>query len=196
MNTPQTALRVLRKLGQSCAVVAFAAILSPVSSAIFLENSAAYAQATARFSRVDVSGNQRIASDTVRAIAGITAGTRVTPGQINNAVQNLFDSGLFESVDVRPERGRLVIEVAEYPTINEISIEGNKRLKDEDLVGLVGSVPRRTYSPLQAERIRWRSQTPMLRRVVWLRALSQKSFADLTTVSIWYLKCAKAVLSK
>jgi outer membrane protein insertion porin family len=151
MNTPQTVLRVLRKLGQSCAVVAFAAILSPVSSVIFLENSAAYAQATARFSRVDVSGNQRIASDTVRAIAGISAGTRVTPGQINNAVQNLSDSGLFESVDVRPERGRLVIEVAEYPTINEISIEGNKRLKDEDLVSLVGSVPRRAYSPLQAE---------------------------------------------
>ncbi|MEJ6708250.1 MAG: outer membrane protein assembly factor BamA [Amylibacter sp.] len=118
---------------------------------IFIENSAAYAQETSRFSRVDVSGNQRIAADTVRAIAGISAGTRVTPGQINNAVQNLFDSGLFESVDVRPERGRLVIEVAEYPTINEISIEGNKRLKDEDLVSLIGSVPRRTYSPLQAE---------------------------------------------
>ncbi len=151
MNTPQTSLRVLRKLGQSCAVVAVAVVLSPASSLIFIENSAAYAQETSRFSRVDVSGNQRIAADTVRAIAGISAGTRVTPGQINNAVQNLFDSGLFESVDVRPERGRLVIEVAEYPTINEISIEGNKRLKDEDLVSLIGSVPRRTYSPLQAE---------------------------------------------
>lgn len=151
MNTPQTVLRVLRKIGQGCAVVAFAAVLSPVSSLIFIENSAAYAQATARFSRVDVSGNQRIASDTVRAIAGISAGTRVTPGQINNAVQNLFDSGLFESVDVRPERGRLVIDVVEYPTINEISIEGNRRIKDEDLIGLIGSVPRRSYSPLQAE---------------------------------------------
>nr|WP_325250422.1 outer membrane protein assembly factor BamA [Amylibacter sp.] len=111
----------------------------------------AYAQATARFSRVDVSGNQRIASDTVRSIAGISAGVNVTPGQINGAVQNLYESGLFETVDVRPERGRLVIEVAEYPTINEISLEGNRRLKDEDLIGLVGSIPRRAYSPSQAE---------------------------------------------
>jgi len=151
MNTTRTPVRVFRKFVQTGAVIAFAAALGPVSSAIFVESSAAYAQATARFSRVDVSGNQRIAADTIRSIAGIQAGTRVTPGQINGAVQNLFDSGLFENVDVRPEGGRLVIEVAEYPTINEISIEGNRRLKDEDLIGLVGSVPRRAYSPLQAE---------------------------------------------
>ena len=151
MNTPRTAERLIREFGRSCAVVAFAAVLSPVSSAIFVDSSAAYAQASARFSRIDVSGNQRIASDTVRAIAGISAGTRLTPAQINGAVQNLYDSGLFESVDVRPERGRLIIDVAEFPTINEISIEGNRRLKDEDLIGLVGSVPRRAYSPLQAE---------------------------------------------
>lgn len=151
MNTPRYAARFFREFGRSCAVVAFAAALGPVSSAVFVESSAAYAQASARFSRVDVSGNQRIASDTVRAIAGISAGTRVTPAQINGAVQNLYDSGLFESVDVRPEGGRLVIDVAEYPTINEISIEGNRRIKDEDLIGLVGSVPRRAYSPLQAE---------------------------------------------
>jgi outer membrane protein insertion porin family len=151
MNTTRIAARTFRKIGRTCAIAAFAAALGPTSSAVFVESSAAYAQATARFSRIDVSGNQRIASDTVRSIAGLSAGTRVTPGQINGAVQNLYDSGLFESVEVRPERGRLVIEVAEYPTINEISIEGNRRLKDEDLVSLVGSVPRRAYSPLQAE---------------------------------------------
>lgn len=151
MNTSRMPVRIFRNLGRGCAVAAMAAVLGPVSSTIFTESSAAYAQTTARFSRVDVSGNQRIASDTIRAIAGISAGTRVTPGQINAAVQNLFDSGLFENVDVRPEGGRLIIDVVEYPTINEISIEGNRRLKDEDLIGLVGSVPRRAYSPLQAE---------------------------------------------
>lgn len=151
MKTSRAHTRLFRMFGRTFAVAALAATLSPVPSAIFVESSAAYAQATARFSRVDVSGNQRIASDTIRAIAGISAGTRVTPSQINGAVQNLFDSGLFESVDVRPERGRLIIDVAEYPTINEISIEGNRRLKDEDLIGLIGSIPRRAYSPLQAE---------------------------------------------
>lgn len=151
MITSRAAARFFRGMRQSCAVVALATTLVPISGAVFVESSAAYAQASARFSRVDVSGNQRIASDTIRSIAGISAGVRVSPGQINGAVQNLFDSGLFESVDVRPERGRLVIEVVEYPTINVIAIEGNRRLKDEDLIGLIGSVPRRAYSPLQAE---------------------------------------------
>ncbi|WGI20688.1 outer membrane protein assembly factor BamA [Amylibacter sp. IMCC11727] len=151
MITSRAAARFFRGMKNSCAAVALATAIVPISGAVFVESSAAYAQASARFSRIDVSGNQRIASDTIRSIAGISAGVRVTPGQINGAVQNLFDSGLFESVDVRPERGRLVIEVVEYPTINVIAIEGNRRLKDEDLLGLIGSVPRRAYSPLQAE---------------------------------------------
>ncbi len=111
----------------------------------------AHAQTSAVFSRIDVAGNQRIAADTIRTIAGIPAGKRVSPGAINDAVQNLYNSGLFETVDVRPERGRLIIEVAENPTINRISIEGNKRLKDEALLSLIGSIPRRAYSPAQAE---------------------------------------------
>ena len=137
------------KLGGAALALGVAAV--PLDSVISLQSSMAYAQATARFSRVDVSGNQRIAADTVRSIAGISAGVTVTPGQINAAVQNLYSSGLFETVDVRPEGGRLVIDVAEYPTINAVAIEGNRRLKDEDLIGLIGSTPRRAYSPAQAE---------------------------------------------
>ena len=118
MKTTRISARITRELGRGCALLALASASIPVTGAVFTSNSAAYAQATARFSRIDVSGNQRIASDTVRAIAGISAATRVTPAQINGAVQNLYDSGLFETVDVRPERGRLVIDVVEYPTIN------------------------------------------------------------------------------
>ncbi|KAB7615882.1 outer membrane protein assembly factor BamA [Amylibacter sp. SFDW26] len=110
-----------------------------------------HAQASATFSRIDVAGNERISSDTIRSISGITPGVRVTPGQINGAVQNLVDSGLFETVDVNPERGRLVIEVVEHPTINLIRIEGNKRLKDDALIQLVESKSRRAFSPRLAE---------------------------------------------
>ncbi|WP_245667602.1 outer membrane protein assembly factor BamA [Neptunicoccus sediminis] len=140
-----------RNLKLGGAALALGVAVVPVNSVISLQSSMAYAQATARFSRVDVSGNERIAADTVRSIAGVSAGVSVTPGQINTAVQNLYASGLFETVDVRPEGGRLVIDVAEYPTINAIAIEGNRRLKDEDLIGLIGSTPRRAYSPAQAE---------------------------------------------
>ncbi len=109
------------------------------------------AQAVASFSRIDVSGNARIAADTIRVIANLPTGVDLTPGQINEAKQRLIASGLFESVEIYPDRGRLVIEVVENPTINQINIEGNRRLKDEILLPLLQSQSRRAFSPVTAE---------------------------------------------
>ncbi len=108
---------------------------------------AANAQASAVFSRVDVSGNERIASDTIRSISGVLPGKQVSPSQVNAAIQNLYDSGLFETVDVHPERGRLVIAVVEYPTIHLIRIEGNKKLKKPSLSSHIASKSPRAFSP-------------------------------------------------
>ena len=151
MVDTQVTVRVGRGMVKFCSILALSAAMAASQPLVFSSENLAYAQASARFSRVDVAGNQRIAADTIRTIAGISPRKRVTPAQINKAVQNLYNSGLFESVDVHPERGRLVIDVVENPTINRIAIEGNKRLKDEVLLPLVGSVPRRAYSPAQAE---------------------------------------------
>ncbi|PWR03315.1 outer membrane protein assembly factor BamA [Meridianimarinicoccus roseus] len=106
--------------------------------------------AQASFGQIDVRGNQRIETSTVLTYAGIEPGSPVTAGQINAAKQRLLASGLFESVEVTPARGTLIIEVQEFPTINRISIEGNRRLNDEVLEGLVTSQPRRVYSPSTA----------------------------------------------
>jgi outer membrane protein insertion porin family len=116
-----------------------------------LPASAIFAQGTAVFSRVDVAGNQRIESDTIRVFAGIEPGEPVTPEQLNLAVRNLFDTGLFEDVQVMPEAGRLVITVKENPTINQIAFEGNDALKDEDLQAVVQLRPRLAYSVAAAE---------------------------------------------
>ena len=109
------------------------------------------AQGTAVFSRVDVAGNQRIEADTIRVFAGIEPGQPVTPEQLNLAVRNLFDTGLFEDVQVMPEAGRLVITVVENPTINQIAFEGNDSLDDEELNAVVQLRPRLAYSVAAAE---------------------------------------------
>ncbi len=140
------AMRFGHGLRKSCSVFALTLVMGAVQPVILPSTSMVNAQATAVFSRVDVAGNQRINADTIRTIAGISPGARVSPGKINDAVQNLYASGLFETVDVRPEGGRLVIEVVENPTISRISIEGNRRIKDDVLLPLIGSQPRRAYS--------------------------------------------------
>ena len=146
--TLKTANQSLKSILKSTGI---ALVVSVLSIEFSPHQTAAYAQATAVYSRIDVAGNERIASDTVRSISGITPGKRVTPGEVNAATQNLYNSGLFESVDVRPERGRLVIEVVEHPTINLIRIEGNKKLKDDALESLIQSKSRRAFSPSTAE---------------------------------------------
>lgn len=104
------------------------------------------------FNTVRVEGNQRIEDGTVATYAGLPTGEAVTAGQLNDAYQRILDSGVFETVELIPQGNILLIKVTEYPTINSISIEGNRRLKDEAIREIVESAPRRVFSPAQAER--------------------------------------------
>ncbi len=103
------------------------------------------------FRSITVEGNQRIETATIITYAGIATGETVSAGQLNAASQRVRDSGLFESVAVEPRGSTLVFVVQEFPTINRINIEGNRRLRDEELEQLLQSQPRRVYSPSIAE---------------------------------------------
>jgi outer membrane protein insertion porin family len=121
-------------------------------AAILLVCAGAMAQAQSyTFSAVRIEGNQRIESATILTFAGIAQGQTVSAGELNDAAQRIRASGLFETVDVVPQGGTLVIVVTEFPTINRVSFEGNARLSDEDLAAVVESEPRRVFSPAQAE---------------------------------------------
>ncbi|NSX55377.1 outer membrane protein assembly factor BamA [Parasulfitobacter algicola] len=104
------------------------------------------------FNTVQIEGNQRVEQGTILTYAGIARGERVSAGRLNDAYQNILESGLFESVELEPRGSTLIIRVREFPTINRISIEGNRRIKDEAILGLLQSRPRRVYSPTVAER--------------------------------------------
>ncbi|MDO5605872.1 MAG: outer membrane protein assembly factor BamA [Paracoccus sp. (in: a-proteobacteria)] len=103
------------------------------------------------FSQVRVEGNQRIEPETILSFANIMRGVQVSPGEVNDALQRIQNSGLFETVEVTPQGNTLVIRVREWPTINRINFEGNRRIKDEDLAAIAQSQSRRVYSPAQAE---------------------------------------------
>ncbi|WP_425441526.1 outer membrane protein assembly factor BamA [Roseovarius lutimaris] len=105
-----------------------------------------------RFSSVTIEGNQRIEPSTILSYAGIARNETVSAGELNDAYQRILASGLFEQAEVVPQGNRLVIRVTEYPTINRIAFEGNRKLKDEDLEEFIKSRVRQVYSPTQAER--------------------------------------------
>jgi outer membrane protein insertion porin family len=103
------------------------------------------------FSDVVIEGNDRVDAATILSYAGIARGQAVSAGELNDASQRIVNSGLFEKVELVPQGGTLLIRVQEYPIINIINFEGNKRLDDERLAEIITSEARRVYSPAKAE---------------------------------------------
>lgn len=103
------------------------------------------------FSNVVVEGNERIEPATILKYAGIAKGAAVTAGALNDAYQRIVQAGLFETVELVPNGNTLIIRVKEFPMMNVVDFQGNKRLKDEALVQIVKSKSRLVYSPAQAE---------------------------------------------
>ena len=139
LNKTAVRLRLLATVVFVGAATASAPFLSP-----------AYAQSFS-FSNVTIEGNTRVDAATILSYAGIKRGEEVSAAALNDAYQRIANSGLFETVELIPQGSTLLIRVAEYPIVNAISFEGNKRLKDEDLAALVKSQTRRVYAPSIAE---------------------------------------------
>lgn len=106
---------------------------------------------TYTYDEVVVEGNVRIDQKSILRFANLPAAGRVTADDLGSAYRRIANTALFETLEIRPKGRRLIIEVVEYPMINEITIEGNKRLKDEQLFPVIESEPRRVYLPSQAE---------------------------------------------
>lgn len=135
-----------RGMARLLATVVF--VSAATISAPFLKP--AFAQ-TYSFSNVVIEGNTRVDPATILSYAGISRGEEVSAAGLNDAFQRIANSGLFESVDLDPQGSTLVIRVVEYPIVNVISFEGNKRIKDEQLAELIQSQTARVFSPSQAE---------------------------------------------
>lgn len=121
---------------------------SAMVSAPFLTQAVAQSYS---FAAVKIEGNSFVDAATILSYAGITRGASISAGDLNDAYQRIVASGLFESVELQPSGGTLVIKVVEYPTINIVDFQGNKRIKDDKLTEIIKSKERLVYSPAQAE---------------------------------------------
>src|SRR5262249_16530151 len=90
----------------------------------------AYAQTV---SSIIVQGNQRVEADTIRSYFQPGPNGQLDAFQIDEGVKALISTGLFQEVRPSVQGGRLVITVIENPVINRIGLEGNKKVKDEQL---------------------------------------------------------------
>ena len=139
--------------GAVCAIIRYSGARWKTSliTVVALFWAAAAAAQTLTVSSIQIEGNQRVEAATILSFAEVARGDTLTAGQINEVGQRLRRSGLFESVEVSPAGNTLRITVVEFPTVNQIAVEGNDSLSDEVLLALVETEPRRVFSPSLAE---------------------------------------------
>jgi len=106
---------------------------------------------TFRFNTITVEGNQVIDDGTIIGFARIPRGRAIGGAELNAAFQRVNGTGFFRNVDFIPSGGRLTIRVQEYPILNRVNFEGNRRLDDAELAAIARSRPGAVYSPAQAE---------------------------------------------
>lgn len=123
-----------------------------IASSLFLGTvigSVAYSQSYS-YDRIDVVGNLRIDRDSIIRISELPESGTVSSSDLNEAFKNLSDRELFQNITIVPKNRLLEITVEEYPLINEISIEGNKRIKDDVIEPFITSKSRQVYLPSRA----------------------------------------------
>ncbi|MEZ5751657.1 MAG: outer membrane protein assembly factor BamA [Paracoccaceae bacterium] len=104
-----------------------------------------------RFSTVAVEGNEIIDDATIAGFARIARSRSMSAAELNAAYQRVVGTGFFRSVEFQPNGSRLTIRVEEYPILNRVNIEGNRRLRDDVLTPLIQSRSGGVFSPSQAE---------------------------------------------
>ena len=96
--------------------------------------------------KILVEGNQRIDIETVESYSGIELGDVYTEEYGNLVLRKLFDTNLFANIEVSFQENVLKINVQENPTINLVKFQGNRKIKDEDLLIEVSLKERSVYS--------------------------------------------------
>jgi len=95
---------------------------------------------------IAVQGSQRIEPATIRTYLTVREGDTFDPARIDRSLKNLFATGLFADVTITRQTNTLLIRVVENPIINRISLEGNNKIKDEDLNKEIQLRPRVVYT--------------------------------------------------
>lgn len=108
-------------------------------------------------SDIRVEGLERISEGTVFNYLPLDAGDLLTASKSRQAIRSLFRTGFFSDIDLVRENNILVINVTERPAIAQISLSGNKAIKDEDMFPVladIGLAEGEVFQPQSLDRIK------------------------------------------
>ena len=101
---------------------------------------------TVTVSEIAISGNSRVSDSTISAYLPVRVGDAISEDSLDNAIDSLFATKLFNDVTINIEGTRISIAVVENPIVNRVNIEGNDVLDDERLLAELDIQPRRVFT--------------------------------------------------
>ena len=101
---------------------------------------------TVTVSEITISGNSRVSDSTISAYLPVRVGDAISEDSLDNAIDSLFATKLFNDVTINIEGTRISIAVVENPIVNRVNIEGNDVLDDERLLAELDIQPRRVFT--------------------------------------------------
>ena len=104
----------------------------------------ASAQGVVREIRVD--GSERVEPATVMSYMDLKVGDPMTREALDASLKSLFATGLFADVTLSQEGDTVVVSVIENPVMNEIALEGNDKIKDDELLAEIQLRPRQVFT--------------------------------------------------
>ena len=79
-----------------------------------------------------INGNKRVSEETIKIYGKINSFKSYSEINSNKILKNLYGTGFFETVQVQFEKGTLIINLNEYPVINQLILIGEKSNKFQD----------------------------------------------------------------
>ena len=81
---------------------------------------------------VVINGNKRVSDETIKIYGEINNIKKYSEKNSNLILKSLYETGFFENVEILFEKNTLIVNLKEYPIINQLVILGEKSKKFEE----------------------------------------------------------------
>ena len=102
---------------------------------------------------IEINGNKRVSEETVKMFANVSIGENFDNNDFNTILKNLYESNFFNSIELKIEENVLIINVEEFPIIQNVSIDGiNKQKIKKELLDNISFKPRTSFNKIFLEK--------------------------------------------
>jgi outer membrane protein insertion porin family len=108
---------------------------------------------TQKIKKIEYIGCQRIDQETVASYLPVGVGDLFDDNALNESLKILNATYAYEEVGLDIKDGNLVVKVKEYPIIEKISFEGNKKINNASLKEIIKLKSHETLSPTKIREI-------------------------------------------